>query len=81
MRVASYHTSYGHHRGAWLTFHEVRMLALLVTEHGARLIETPAELAEGAILRTHDGRYLELFIADPRGCYFCETVALAETAA
>ena len=81
MRAASYHTTYGSHRGAWCTFHEVRMLAVLVTETGERLIEGPEELFEGAILRTHDGRYLEIFIADSRGRYFCETVDAGETAA
>jgi hypothetical protein len=83
MRLASYHTTYGSHRGAWCTFHEVRMLAMRVTEHGATLIESPADLAEGTILRTHDGRYLEVFIADSRGRYFCENVDVdaGETAA
>ena len=81
MRPASYHTTYGHHRGAWCTFSEVRMLALRVTEEGPAAIESPADLAEGTILRTHDGRYLEVFIADARGRYFCETVDAGETAA
>jgi hypothetical protein len=57
------------------------MLAMRVTERGADLIESPDELYEGAILRTHDGRYLEMFIADGRGRYFCETVDVGETAA
>jgi hypothetical protein len=52
-----------------------------VTEGGPRLIEGPGDLFEGAILRTHDGRYLEIFIADSRGRYFCETVDAGETAA
>jgi len=81
MRPASYHTTYGSHCGAWCTFYEVRMLAMRVTEEGPTVIESPAELAEGAILRTHDGRYLEVFIVDSRGRYFCETVDAGETAA
>ena len=81
MRLASYHTAYGSHRGAWCTFHEVRMLAMRVTEAGPTLIESPDELFEGAILRTHDGRYMEIFIVDSRGRYFCETVDVGETAA
>jgi hypothetical protein len=81
MRLASYHTAHGSHRGVWCTFHEVRMLALRVTEGGPEMVESPDELYEGAILRTHDGRYLEVFIADGRGRYFCETVDVGETAA
>jgi hypothetical protein len=81
MRLASYHTTYGSHRGAWCTFHEVRLLAMRVGEDGERVIESPAELTEGTILRTHDGRYLEVFIVDFKGRYFCETVDIGETAA
>jgi hypothetical protein len=81
MRLASYHTTYGSHRGAWCTFHEVRLLAMRVSEDGERVIESPAELTEGTILRTHDGRYLEVFIVDFKGRYFCETVDIGETAA
>jgi hypothetical protein len=81
MRLASYHTAYGSHRGAWCTFHEVRMLAMRVTEEGPRLIESPNELCEGTILHTHDGRYLEVFIVDFQGRYFCENVDVGETAA
>jgi hypothetical protein len=81
MRLASYHTTYGSHRGAWCTFHEVRMLAMRVTEGGPMLIESPAELGEGTILLTHDGRYMEVFIVDGRGRYFCENVDHGETAA
>lgn len=74
-------TTYGSHRGAWCTFHELRMLALRVTESGATLLESADELREGTILRTHDGRYLEVFILDLQGRYFCETVEAGETAA
>jgi len=81
MRVATYHTTYGSHRGAWCTFHEVRMTAVRVTEEGNRLLESPDELTEGTILRTYDGRYLEVFIVDFRGGYFCEAVDVGETAA
>jgi hypothetical protein len=81
MRLASPHTTYGTHRGAWYTFHEVRMLAVRVTEHGPRLIDSPADLAEGAILQTHEGRYLEVFFADSRGRYFCENVDAGEETA
>jgi len=81
MRLASYHTAHGSHRGVWCTFHEVRFLAMRVTEDGPQLIESSDELYEGAILRTRDGRYLEVFIADGRGRYFCETVDVGETAA
>ena len=81
MRLASPHTTYGNHRGAWYTFHEVRMLAVRVTEYGSRLIDSPTDLAEGAILRTHEGRYLEVFFTDSRGRYFCENVDAGEETA
>lgn len=80
MRVATYHTTYGSHRGAWYTFHEVRMTAMRVTEAGNRLLESPDELTEGTILLNQDGRYLEVFIVDFRGRYFCEAVDAGETA-
>jgi hypothetical protein len=81
MEFASPQTAYGRHRGAWCTFHELRMLALLVTEDGATRLEAADELREGTILRTHDGRYLEVFIVDLQGQYLCETVESGETAA
>lgn len=80
MRLASYHTTYGSHRGAWCTFHEVRALAMRVTHEGPQLIDSPDELAEGTILHTRDGRYLEVFIVDFNGRYFCETVEVGEAA-
>ena len=51
-----------------------------VTEaaNGSRVV---GRADEGAILRTQDGRYLEVFIVDCRGRYFCETVDVGETAA
>jgi hypothetical protein len=81
MRLASYHTTYGSHRGAWCTFHEVRTLAMLVTEDGPKVLESADELTEGTILRAYDGRYLEVFIVDFKGRYFCESVEVGETAA
>jgi hypothetical protein len=57
------------------------MLAMRVTEEGPRLLESADELTEGTILRTYDGRFLEVFIVDFRGRYFCETVDIGETAA
>ena len=81
MRLATYHTAYGNHRGAWYTFHEVRMTAMRVTEEGSQLLESPEELTEETILVTHAGRYLEVFIVDFRGRYFCEAVDTGETAA
>lgn len=80
MRLASYHTTSGSHRGVWCTFQEVRMLAMRVTEQGPQLIDSPAELTEGTILHTRDGRYLEVFIVDFNGGYFCETVEVGEAA-
>jgi hypothetical protein len=81
MRLASYHTASASHEGAWCTFHEIRMHSLRVTAEGSQLLETPDDLTEGTILRTHDGRYLEIFIVDRHGGrYFCETVDIGETA-
>jgi hypothetical protein len=81
MWAASYDTMYGNHRGAWCTFHEVRMLAMRVTEDGPVLLESPDELSEGTILRTHEGRFMEVFIVDRQGRYFCETIDVGEIAA
>ncbi len=68
--------TYAGHSGVWLAFDDLRRTSHLATVSGRRAITMADELAEGAILRTLDGSWYEVFIVDTLNeLYFCEPVA------
>lgn len=68
--------TYAGHSGVWLAFDDLRRTSRIATVYGGCPITAPDELAEGAILRTLDGSWYEVFIVDTLNeLYFCEPVA------
>ncbi len=79
--VFSRHRTYGTHRGVWLDLEEIRRHADVITVTGPCPVTCADDIGEGAILRTLDGRWMEIFIADSaRGRFFCEPIPVPSAA-
>jgi hypothetical protein len=79
--VFSRHRTYGTHRGVWLGLDEICRHADLITVTGPLAVTCAEDLAEGSILRSLDGDWMEIFIADRvRERFFCERIPLSSVA-